>query len=170
VGRRFYTADKYLRTELFLTLYCAMFIDILRKAWHASRHRDALVFVLLLAPVSYHLWSVATLAPHGLAFLIYLIAFTLLTVLAGVHYGSSLVRGIAWLAVALPLGSWIQAYHSRGWVVATLTTVVAVYGVHLAAQIRGVRGGEELDERDVALLHANGIGCSLRCSRCSPIP
>jgi uncharacterized membrane protein len=155
---RFYTADKYLRTELFLTVYCAMFIDILRKAWHSSRHGTALVFVLLLAPVSYHLWSVATLAPHGLAFLIYLIAFTLFTVLAGVHYGSSLVRGIVWLAVALPLGSWIQAHRSRGWVIATLVTVVAVYGVHLAAQIRGVRGGEELDDRDVVLLHANGIG------------
>jgi hypothetical protein len=157
-ANRFYTPDKYLRTELFLTLYCAMFIDILRKAWHSPRQDAGLVFLLLLAPAGYHVWSVGTLAPHGLAFLIYLIAFTLLTVLAGVHYGSSLLRAIAWLAVALPLGSWIEAHHSRGWVAATVITVAAVYGVHLAAQIRGVRAGEELDERDVALLHANGIG------------
>ena len=155
---RFYTADKYLRTELFLTVYCAMFIDILRKAWHSPRQEAGFVFLLLLAPAGYHVWSVVALSPHGLAFLIYLITFTLLTVLAGVQYGSSLLRGIAWLAVALPLGSWIETYHGRGWVGATLVTVVAVYGVHLAAQIRGVHAGEELDERDVALLHANSIG------------
>ena len=155
---RFYTPDKYLRTELFLSVYCAMFIDILRKAWHSSRQDAGLVFLLLLAPAGYHVWSVVTLSPHGLAFLIYLITFTLLTVLAGVQYGSSLLRAIAWLAVALPLGSWIEAYHWRGWVAATLVTVVAVYGVHLAAQIRGMHDGEELDERDVALLHANSIG------------
>jgi uncharacterized membrane protein len=155
---RFYTADKYLRTELFLTVYCAMFIDILRKAWHSPRQDAGFVFLLLLAPAGYHLWSVVALSPHGLAFLIYLITFTLLTVLAGVQYGSSLLRGIAWLAVALPLGSWIEAYHWRGWIAATLVTVVAVYGVHLAARIRGVHAGEELDERDVALLHANSIG------------
>ena len=154
---RFYTADKYLRTELFLTVYCAMFMDILRKAWHSSRQDAGLVF-LLLAPAGYHVWSVVTLSPHGLAFLIYLITFTLLAVVAGVQYGSSLLRAIAWLAVALPLGSWIETYHWRGWVGATLVTVVAVYGVHLAAQIRGVHAGEELDERDVALLHANSIG------------
>jgi uncharacterized membrane protein len=155
---RFYTPDKYLRTELFLTLYCGMFIDILRKAWRSSRQDAGLVFLLLLAPVGYHAWSVVTLAPHSLAFLIYLITLTLLTVLAGVQYRSSLLRVFAWLAVALPLGGWIEAHHWRGWVAATVITVVAVYGVHLAAQIRGVLAGEELDERDVALLHANGIG------------
>jgi uncharacterized membrane protein len=155
---RFYTPDKYLRTELFLTVYCAMFIDILRKAWHSSRQDTRLVFLLLLAPAGYHVWSVVTLSSHGLAFLIYVITFTLLTVLAGVQYGSSLLRAIAWLAVAAPLGSWIEAYHWRGWVAATLVTVVAVYGVHLAAQIRGVHAGEELEERDIALLHANSIG------------
>ena len=154
---RFYNPATYLRTELFLTLYCAMFVDILRKTWHPPR-TDALVMALLAAPAGYHLWSVVMLAPHALAVLVYLIAFTLVTVLAGVHAESSLLRAIAWLAVALPLGGWIEAHHWRGWVLATSTTVAGIFAVHVAAQIRAVQGGEELDGRDVALLHANGVG------------
>src|SRR5262245_8622443 len=32
-GASYYTDAKYLRTELFLTLYCAMFVDVLRRSW-----------------------------------------------------------------------------------------------------------------------------------------
>src|SRR4029434_756117 len=35
-GNSYYTDAKYLRTELFLTLYCAMFIDVLRRAWSGA--------------------------------------------------------------------------------------------------------------------------------------
>jgi uncharacterized membrane protein len=38
-GDSYYTDAKYLRTELFLTLYCAMFIDMLRRSWSLPRLR-----------------------------------------------------------------------------------------------------------------------------------
>jgi len=154
----YYTDDKYLRTELFLTLYCAMFLEILRRSWIRSDASAGLFAALLFAPVSYHVWSVVTLTPHPLAFLIYLIAFSLLMVGVAVHYESSLLQVVAWLGMALPLGVWIDNHHWRDWVFASVTAVTGIYLVHLAAQVRAVAAGEELDERDVALIHANGIG------------
>ena len=154
----YYTDAKYLRTELFLTLYCAMFIDIIRRSW--SRSPDAALFVssLMLGPLAYHVWSVVTLTPHGLAFLIYLIAFTALTVMLSVHERSTLVRAASFVAMALPMGAWIQAHHWRGWVLTSCAAIAGIYATHLAAQMRAVTGDEEFDEREVALLHATGVG------------
>jgi uncharacterized membrane protein len=155
----YYTPDKYLRTELFLTAYCAMFVVMLRRAWQAGDTANAApAAVLLLAPIGYHLWSVVTLAPHRVAFLVYLICFTAVTLIVAVHYGSSLLRLISWLAVALPLGYWIESQGAGEWTFASVATIGGVYAAHLAAQIRTVLLGEELDERDVALIHANGVG------------
>ena len=154
----YYTDAKYLRTELFLTLYCAMFIDIIRRSW--SKSPDAALFVsaLMLGPLAYHVWSVVTLTPHGLAFLIYLIAFTALTVMLGVHERSTLVRAASFIAMVLPMGAWIQAHHWRGWVLTSCAAILGIYAMHLAAQMRAVAGDEEFDEREVALLHATGVG------------
>jgi hypothetical protein len=154
----YYSDEKYLRTELFLTLYCAMFVDILRRSWSRSAEDALFVTALILGPVAYHAWSVVTLSPHGLAFLIYLIAFTALAVMLGVHERSTLVRACAFIAMALQLGAWIQGHHWRGWVLTSCVAIVGIYAIHLAAQMRAAAGDETLDEREVALLHANGIG------------
>jgi uncharacterized membrane protein len=155
----YYTPHKYLRTELFLTAYCAMFVAMLRRTWRrGDRTNAAVAALLLLAPFGYHFWSVVTLAPHRAAFLVYLICFTAVTLIVAVHYGSSLLRLIAWIAVALPLGFWIENTGAGGWTLASVATIGGVYAAHLAAQIRTVLIGEELDHRDVALIHANGVG------------
>lgn len=155
----YYTPDKYLRSELFLTAYCAMFVAMLRRAWQSGGAANAApAALLLLAPFGYHFWSVVTLAPHRVAFLVYLICFTSVTLIVGVHYGSSLLRLISWIAVALPLGLWIETYGAGGWTFASVATIGGVYAAHLAAQVRTILLGEALDERDVALIHANGVG------------
>jgi uncharacterized membrane protein len=154
----YYTDAKYLRTELFLTLYCAMLVDILRRSWSTAPEDAPFVASLLSAPVLYHVWSVVALAPHGLAFLIYLIASTALAVMLGVSSGSTLVRAAAFIAMALPLGAWIQARHWRGWVMTSVVAIVGIYAIHLAAQFRAAAQDEDFDEREVALLHANGVG------------
>jgi hypothetical protein len=151
--------DKYLRTELFLTAYCAMFVAMLRRAWKSGGAANAgPAALLLLAPIGYHLWSVVTLAPHRVAFLVYLICFTAVTLIVAVHYGSSLLRLVGWIAVALPLGYWIENTGAGEWTFASVATIGGVYAAHLAAQIRTVVLGDELDERDVGLIHANGVG------------
>jgi uncharacterized membrane protein len=155
----YYTPDRYLRTELFLTAYCAMFVAMLRRAWRRGDDANAAVAaLLLLAPVGYHLWSVVTLAPHRVAFLVYLICFTAVTLMVAVREGSSLLRLIGWIAVALPLGFWIESTGAGTWTVASVAAIGGVYAAHLAVQIRTVLAGDELDARDVALVHANGVG------------
>ena len=155
----YYTPDKYLRTELFLTAYCGMFVAMLRRTWRRGDDASAAVAaLLLLAPFGYHFWSVVTLAPHRMAFLVYLLCFTAVTLIVAAHYGASLVRLTAWVAVALPLGLWIENMGTGEWTFASVATIGGVYAAHLAAQIRTVLIGEELDERDVALVHANGVG------------
>jgi hypothetical protein len=156
----YYTDAGYLRTELFLTLYCAMFVDILRRSWSTAPRDRIFVTTLTAGPVAYHVWSVVALTPHGLAFLIYLIAVTAIAVMLGVHARSTLVRLAAFVAVALPLGAWIEAHHWRGWVLTSSVAIVGIYAIHLAAQLRAVAGehDDEFDGREVALLHANGVG------------
>jgi uncharacterized membrane protein len=168
-GDTYYTDAKYLRTELFLTLYCAMFVDVLRRSWSrlppasalgASAGRDDTPFVmsLMMAPVAYHTCSVVILAPHGLAFLIYLIAFTAITVMLSDYHDSTLMRSAAFIAMALPLGAWIQAHHWRDWLLTSTLAILGIYAIHLAAQIRAAVRDEEFDDREVALIHANGVG------------
>jgi hypothetical protein len=112
----------------------------------------------MLGPVAYHLWSVITLSSHGLAFLIYLIAFTALTVILGVHERSTLIRGVGFIAMALPMAAWIQAHHWRGWVLTSCAAIIGMYVTHLAAQIRALGSEDAFDEREVALVHAAGVG------------
>jgi len=152
----YYFDDKYLRTELFLTLYGAMFVDILRRSWTTSGR--AYIAALLVAPIGYHLWSVVTLAPHGLAFLIYLIAFTALAVMLSVREESTLIRAAAFVAMALPLGAWIDANQWRGWVLTSCAAIAGIYAMHLVAQLRAATSDEPFDEREVLLIHANGVG------------
>lgn len=152
----YYADDKYLRTELFLTLYCAMFVDILRRS--RATAASAYVGALLVAPLGYHLWSVVTLAPHGLAFLVYLIAFTALAVMLSVREASTLIRAAAFVAMALPLGAWTDANQWRGWVLTSCAAIVGIYAMHLLAQLRAATTEQEFDEREVFLIHANGVG------------
>jgi len=156
----YYTDAKYLRTELFLTLYCAMFIDVLRRSWSSTRDAP-FVASLMAAPVAYHICSVAILAPHGLAFLIYLIAFTAIIVMLSDHHESALLRAAGFIGMALPLGAWIQANHWRDWVLTSTIAIVGIYAMHVAAQLRSIGRNKEFDEREIALLHANGIGLYL---------
>jgi uncharacterized membrane protein len=155
---QYYTRDKYLRTEIFLTIYAAMFVAMLSRTWW-SKHQHAHIVnaILCLAPIAYHLASVVILTPHGFALPVYLLALTVVTVIGGLHVDLPVVRLVGWVAVALPLYAWISEHQTRTWVPGAMTTVVAVFVVHLAAQLRGVVG-RGLAAADIALLHANGIG------------
>jgi uncharacterized membrane protein len=146
-----------------------MFIDVLRRSWSgvapasadsasAGRHDAPFVASLILAPVAYHVCSVVILAPHGLAFLIYLIAFTAILVMLSDYYESTLLRAAGFIGMVLPLGAWIQANHWRDWVLTSTIAIVGVYAMHVAAQLRSVAREKEFDGREIALLHANGIG------------
>jgi uncharacterized membrane protein len=132
-GDRFYAPSMYLTVEAFLTLYCAMYIAI--------RQPRA---VRWSAPILYYVASIAILAPHPTALLVYLLALTIAAPAISSRVGEPL-RFVVWLVVAVPLLLWCAIYGTRERFVAGLTTVTAIYLINLISQ------------SDVALLHLNGL-------------
>ena len=155
----FYTPGRYLTTELFLTLYCAMFVAML-EGTRGSAHRDAPLAAAVLgaAPVGYHAASVMILWPHGIAVPVYLILFTAAAVIAGLQHRMPWLRLAGWLAAMLPLIGWAGEHRGRTWLVVKVATVLTVYAFHLSAQARVLLLERRFRAPDVVLLHASGVG------------
>jgi uncharacterized membrane protein len=153
-----YAPDKYLPTELYLTLYCAMFLYIARETRGAARPVARLVeIVLWTAPVLYYLASVAILFTHGAALLVFLLAFTMAAAAVTARVAPQ-ARLLVLIAVLVPLLQWIDGHASRSWLIAGLVTVAGVYAIHLLAQRHATdREGHALTPVDVTTLHLNGL-------------
>jgi uncharacterized membrane protein len=155
----YYTDAKYLRTELFLTLYCAMFVAILRENRRSPHpHAQLVSLVLCLAPVLYHGASLAILHTHGVALPIYLLLAAVALVVASLETGAPLLRLGGWIVVVAPLMAWIDAHEGREWRSSAVVTSIGIWLVFLVTQVRHVLAGRRLGGWDVALLHASGIG------------
>jgi len=156
----YYTRARYLRTELFLTLYCALFLAILRlHRPDATQSGGSARLVLWTAPVLYHAASLGILAPHGIALLVYLIAFALVGIVVSVRVNRSLLRLAVWAAAWLPLVAWLDAHSARVWVWPGLVTLAAIFALAVVAQLdRVFRRDATLDRADLLLLHLNGLG------------
>jgi uncharacterized membrane protein len=159
----FYARSKYLRTELFLTVFCALFLLALIQARRLGTGGARLVaLVLVSAPVLYHAVSLGILAPHGVAFLVYLIAFTVVAVGWAARRAAPELRVLLWAAVTLPLLAWIDVHQSRQWIAPSLVTLGAVFALHLLAQMdRLTRTEGDLGPGDLLLMHLNGLGLFL---------
>jgi uncharacterized membrane protein len=155
----YYTPAKYLRTELFLTLYCMMFVAILQQTRRSSSGwRDLAVAVLTTAPVLYHFASIGILARHSVALLVYLILFALVGVLWSVRRNAGHIRVFVWVAALLPFLAWAEAHQTTTWILPAIATLVALFGLPLVAQIdRVLRLGQPLGRADLLLLHANAL-------------
>ena len=153
----FYTPAKAVRTELFLTLYCTMFLIILRTGLRSDdRETRRASEVLIAAPIGYHVLSIAILFPHLEAFLTYVILATTASLLIAERGQVPVLRALAWAGIGLPLGAWLAAYPSSP-LLAAVAAIVAVYVAHLIAQLAALRG-EQWRHTDTALIHANGLG------------
>lgn len=153
-----YAPNKYLATELYLTLYCAMFLYIAWQTRGSSRPLARLVEnVLWTAPVLYYVASVAILFTHDAALLVFLLAFTMVAVAVTARV-SPQARLIVLMAVLVPLFQWIGGHASATWLIAGLVTVAGVYAIHLLAQLHATdREGYALTPADVTALHLNGL-------------
>jgi uncharacterized membrane protein len=157
----FYTAQKYLRTELFITLFCAMFLYVLRQTRRVTSPAAlAATMVLWTAPAAYYLASWVILMDHGTAMLVWLVAVMLVGGILSERFGTG--PGFAvWIAVTVPLLLWTVVYTAPSWRNPGLTTVAAVYLIALTAQLRQTfsspDGPREMGVADVAWLHLNGL-------------
>lgn len=155
---RFYRPEHYLVTELFVTLFCVMFLDILRECRRVRRRQAvATVAVLWTTPAAYYVASLAILMDHSSALLIWLLAMMLVGGILSTRL--ALPAGlVVWAAVTLPLFAWIQLHMwSGGWLVAGLATVAGVYTIALAAQLYHALERDDAGPFGIIWLHANGL-------------
>lgn len=158
-AERFFAPSKYLATELFLTLYCVMFLVIQRETRRLSHGLAPTVTrALWAAPALYHVASLVILVTHAIPFLIYLIAFSLAGLMLGARSAAPWVRLLLWTVVAVPLYGWLVDHTSQPWFWPALTALVALFGMHLAAEIEVMlRARRSLEGPDVALVPANAL-------------
>jgi uncharacterized membrane protein len=165
---RFYTSSKYLPTELFLTMFCAMYLYVLHESRRSKQPlAEVSRAVLWTGPPFYYLASLAILADHSVPMLVYLLALTLTGAMAGLRIRSdarraSAVRLLFWFAAAVPLLYWIGVHPARVWLTAGLAAVAGVYIIHLVAHLEATAGAtpgadRPLNRADLALLHLNGL-------------
>jgi uncharacterized membrane protein len=157
---RWYTSAKYLPTEFFLVVFCAMFLYVLRETRRKDDQTAQLASTVLWSgPIIFHLASINNLFRHSEALLIYLVVASAVTVGAATRLGRPWVRLAAWLAAVIPFLAWFAGHTQPEWRVAGVTVLFALYGMHLLAQVeRVVRRGEEPDLVDIAIFHLNGLG------------
>ena len=155
---QFYTPSKYLTTEVFLTVFCAMFLYILRGISHADHvSAKAQRAILWTAPLGYYFLSLAILVDHSSAFLIYLVLLSLVGVLVSTRVGA-LARLVFWFAVATPLLFWSGLSWDRGWLTAGLAVWTGVYVFNLSGIFEStVWKGRRFAAADIALVHLNGL-------------
>jgi len=157
---RFYEPGAWLRTELFLTLYAALFLWVLYRSRESTRpYARATRWALATTPLWYHAASLSILGDHWLAFLVYLIAVTGAGVAIAARAGAMWARLGLWALVAGPLLGWTGAGQDGSWLVPAVVTWIAVAGLHAAAQIELLRReGGQLHAADVVLVPINGFG------------
>jgi uncharacterized membrane protein len=156
----YYTDTEWLRTFLFLTLFCVSFLTILR----ATRYSGGLMVravrgLLFTAPLLYHFAAVIITSAHPPAIHLYLIAFTV----AGLWLTVEPYRPVLRLAILLgglvPLFGDATLPNGSSWFVPNLVTISAVAVLHLMALVdRVIRQEERLHPADLLALHIAGIG------------
>jgi uncharacterized membrane protein len=155
---RFYTPEKFLRTEMFLTLFCGFFAWMLRRCRLRGTLTEQLAWLILLtAPVAYYVASVAILIDHPTAFLVWVVALS--AVGAALAVRRSVVLGlIVAFAVFAPLLAWCNTPIARSHVADGLSAIIGVYGLALAAQLRIAPTKREMSAPEIYWLHLNGLG------------
>jgi uncharacterized membrane protein len=155
----FYAPSTYITTQVFLSIFCALFLYALYATYRSTNPVAALVRLLLwTAPFAYHLLSMANLFNHDVALLVYLLVVALIGVITGSRT-NAWVRLTFWFAVAAPLTAWTSVHTGD---LSTLTAGraawIGVYVLNLAGLFAVLPNAiATFGEADIALLHLNGL-------------
>jgi uncharacterized membrane protein len=157
---RFYTEDQWLRTLLFLTLFCVSFMTILRATRQSTGMAAMAVRALLYtAPVLYHIAAVVMTAGHPPAIHIYLIAFTVVGLWWTVEPYRPVLRLLILLAAFVPMFGDLTLPSGSSWLVPNVVTITAVAALHVMALLdRVLRQEQHLRGADLIAMHVTGIG------------
>jgi uncharacterized membrane protein len=156
---QFYAPSTYLTTQVFLSVFCALFLYALCGTYRSTNPVAPLVRLLLwTAPMGYHALSVANLFNHDIALLIYLLVVTLIGVITGSRT-NAWVRLLFWFAVAAPLTAWTSVHAGEpSAITAAQAAWIGIYLLNLAGLFAGLPNAiATFGEADIALLHLNGL-------------
>ncbi len=156
---RWYTPAKFLPTEIFLVLFCAMFLYVLVEAGKKHDENSRVVTKVLWAgPVVFHIASLNNLFQHSEALLVYLSISSAIVVAASARAGRPWVRLIAWFAASCRFSHGLPATASRSGGSRRVSVLIALYRMHLLAQAEHLwRSSKEPDLVDITLFHLNGL-------------
>jgi uncharacterized membrane protein len=157
---RFYTPAQYLRTEVYLTIFCAMFLYIASECRRAASDAGRVVWLMLCtAPLAYYLASLAILADHDTALLVWLVLVMLAGGIAATRSGPAAGLGV-WVAVAAPLVIWCATPGAQGLRRDGLVALGAVYAIALLAELEGTAWRDEPRAprwTDITWVHLNPL-------------
>lgn len=159
----FYSPSKYLVTQVFLTIFCGMFLYALHRSYRSPSASARLVRILLwTAPFGYHVLSVANLLDHDVALLIYLVLVALIGVVIGSRT-KAWIRLVFWFAVVAPLGAWTSMHGGEPSALAAGRAAwIGVYLLNLLGLFAVLPNAiATFGEADIALLHLNGLATYL---------
>lgn len=157
---RHYSDEKWLRTLLFLTLFCVLFIQILRSLRDVAGAVATIVRGLLwTAPVFYHVFAVLLTGEHPPAFHVYIIIFTVVGLWFTAEPHRPAIRLLIVAAAYVPLFGDATLPDGLSWIVPNVVTIVAVSALHVLGILdRIYRQEQPLEPVDMLLLHVTGLG------------
>jgi uncharacterized membrane protein len=157
---RFYAPDKYLRTELYITLYCGMFVYIANQCRRAATDAGKVVWLMLwTAPIAYYCASLGILMDHGTALLVWLVALSLVGGFATSRVGAR-AGLVIWIAVACPLLAWCTTADASAMSREALVALSAIYLIALLSELESTVLRDEPRDTggaDVAWIHLNPL-------------
>ena len=160
-----YRPDAGLRTLLLLTMQLAvvagMVVAVRRQRARSPLARVA-AWLLLSAPVLYHVAALWLIGRSQGRLLVYLLLATVAGLSAAYHAGWRWARTVVLVLVALPFISWMGALVTPRWYTAGLVTAIALYLLHLAGQWRDLSDDDPALPVPVAeLVHTHVTGLFL---------
>jgi uncharacterized membrane protein len=154
---------RYLSTEIVLTVFCAMFLYVLRATRQSKGELvQAVRAILWSAPAGYYFSSLVVLNDHSAALLVFLLLLSLAGAVLAHAARSTGVLATFWAAVTVPLGGWIVQHAGHEWLMPGLVTVGAVYALTLISQFVAVAEDDEpWSNVDIGLAHGNVLFTAL---------
>jgi uncharacterized membrane protein len=157
-----YDPATWLRTELFLAAYLAMFVYLLwrlRAGGTVSEPANVAQAALITAPVVFHAASIYLLGNHNPALLGYFLAFTVAGLTGAAAARKPWIRIATLLLVGIPMMMWMNALDATRWYGPAVVTACVIYGLHLASQWHALSGEQPRDLAVTEAIHAqlNGL-------------
>lgn len=137
-----YEPEKWLTTQLFLTLYGALFGYILYELVRSGERSPAsqlAIAALSTSPLVYHLASIILLNDRPAAWLLYVVLFTAAGLVVSQRMAAAWVRLLVLILVGVPMLVWLESLSYPRWYMPGVLVTLTLYSMHLAGQWEAIK-------------------------------